>query len=84
MPDPNPLAMNVRFSAGFRLPGIQLRHLGYKEHIRNAGSEEGEGCEWYFPNADKQPRVQMIDKISSCIDEKARTVFLTALWQNDS
>lgn len=71
--------MNARFSAGFRLPGIQSRHLGYKEHIRNAGSVEGGGCEWYFHNADKQPRVQTMTTISSRIDEKAGTVFLTVL-----
>lgn len=71
--------MNVHFSAGFRLPEIQSRHLGYKEHIRNAGSEKGRGCEWYFHNADKQPRVQMRAKISSSSDEKAGMVFLTVL-----
>lgn len=81
-PDPNPPAMNVSFSVGFRLPGIQSRHLGSKEHIRNAGSGGGGGCERYFHNVGKQPSIQMIVEISSCIEEKAGTVFLTVLVNN--
>jgi len=69
--------MNVNFSVGFRLPGIQLRHLGYKARIRNAGTGGGGGCEGYFHNVDKQPSIQMIAEISSCIEEKARTVLLS-------
>lgn len=85
-PDPNPPAMNVSFSVGFRLHGIQSRHLGYKEQIRNAGSGRGGGCEECFHNVDKQPSVQTIAEISSCIDKKARTVLLTVLGtpQSDS
>jgi len=40
--------MNVRFTAGFRFPETQSRHLGYKEHIRNAGSGAGRGSEGNF------------------------------------
>lgn len=70
--DPNPPATNVTFSVGFRLPGIQFRHLGYKEHIGNAGLGGQGGCEGYFHDVDKQPNIQMIAEISSCIDEEER------------
>lgn len=41
-PDPNPPARNVSFSVGFRLPGIQSRHLGYKETVSGMPAQEGE------------------------------------------